>query len=104
MFVIHLARKPLAESTILGNVGTLSAGALNIDSSRMPCGTDHLRATVTSRGQEGMSPGDARKGAALGMFQPGKGFQPTNHPGGRWPSNVIFLCTPPKPYFMEFTS
>lgn len=38
-----------------------------------------------------MAPGDDRRGAALGMFQDGKGFEATDHEGGRWPANTLFL-------------
>ena len=42
----------------------------------------------TLEGQLGKAEGDDRKGA-LGMFEPGKSFEPTNLPsGGRWPSNL----------------
>jgi hypothetical protein len=34
---------------------------------------------------------DTRNPSAMGMFKPNAGFEPTNHVGGRWPTNLIFI-------------
>lgn len=38
MYVISLARKPLGESTVSGNVMRWGAGGLNLDQARLPSG------------------------------------------------------------------
>jgi DNA modification methylase len=84
---ICLARKPLTEKTITRNVLKWGTGALNIDATRIESGTDHFRTTVKGR-RGGMTEADERKGKALGMFEPGKLFEPTNSILGRWPANI----------------
>ena len=84
---IVLARKPLI-GTVAANVLAHGTGALNIDGCRVESGGEHFRAAVNGR-RGGMTEADERKAAALGMFQPGKSFDPTNSALGRWPANVI---------------
>lgn len=88
MRVAHLCRKPIAEANIAANVLSHGCGAVHIDAGRIACGTDHMRGVVKRR-MSGMAEGDEREGAALGMFQPDASFVATDHPGGRWPANVI---------------
>ena len=86
---IHLARKPL-DGTVASTVLKWGTGALNIDGTRLACGTDHFRGDwIKGPTRVGMTPGDGRQGGSLGMFEPGRGFQPTNHTVGRWPANLI---------------
>lgn len=85
---IHLARKPL-DGTVASTVLKWGTGALNIDSARLACGTDHMRGGVRTGIRRRHLPGDDRQGASLGMFQPGRAFQATDHTGGRWPTNLI---------------
>lgn len=81
-------RKPLI-GTVAQNVVSHGTGAINIDACRVQSDGSHFRTTVTGR-TGGMTVGaDDREGAALGMFQQGKVFEPTNHAGGRWPPNLV---------------
>ena len=83
---ITLARKPLV-GTVAANVLAHGTGALNIDGCRVESGGEHMvSGTVTKRSTVS---GDTREGAALGMYGEGASFTPTNHPGGRWPANLI---------------
>jgi len=52
-----------------------------------------MRGDVKRRG--GDLPGADRSEAAAGMYSSGKGFTPTDHPGGRWPANTV-LCHLPE--------
>ena len=83
---ITVARKPI-EGTVAANVLAHGTGALNIDGCRVESGGEHMvSGTVTKRSTVS---GDTREGAALGMYGEGASFTPTNHPGGRWPANLI---------------
>lgn len=86
MRVVHLARKPLSEPTIAGNVLKHGTGALHIEAGRVPSDGSHK--VAYQPGRRTALPGDVREGAALGMFEPGRGFMPTNAEG-RWPANLI---------------
>lgn len=86
---ITVARKPLT-GTVAKNALQWGTGGINIDESRIASGGEHMRGLVEGR-NVAMTPGDDRQGKALGMFQPGRGFIPTDHPGGRWPSNVLLV-------------
>ncbi len=90
MRVITVARKPLT-GTIAKAALDWGTGCFNIDASRIECGTDHFAKT----GQPRKRPpsGDEREGRSLGMFEPGSVYEPTNHPGGRWPANVVLSQT-----------
>jgi hypothetical protein len=92
MRVVHLARKPLTGS-VASNVLEHGTGALNIDATRLESGGEHLHEPVKGR-SGGMNQGDERTDSQLGMFQPGRSFVPTNHPGGRWPANLILEHRP----------
>lgn len=72
-----LARKPLSEGTIAGNVLKHGTGALNIDASRIESGGEHMRGAVTTNQTRN----------AYGKQAPA--FVATDHPAGRWPANVI---------------
>lgn len=88
---ILMFRKPLAEKSIVDQVLTTGTGAINIDATRIRSDGSHFRSTVTGR-TGGMTVGaDDRSPAAAGMFAPEKGFEPTNHQGGRWPANVLLV-------------
>lgn len=81
-----LVRKPFP-GTVAGNVLEHGTGALNIDGCRVASDGSHKRAGMITK-QTTVS-GDERTGAALGMYGAGSSFMPTNHDGGRWPSNVV---------------
>jgi site-specific DNA-methyltransferase (adenine-specific) len=83
-----LARKPLI-GTVAANVLAHGTGGLNVDACRVASGGEHFRSTVNGR-TGGMTAADDREGAALGMFEPGKSFEPSNNPLGRWPTNTVF--------------
>jgi site-specific DNA-methyltransferase (adenine-specific) len=88
---IVVARKPL-EGTVAGNVLKHGTGALNIDGCRIESGGEHMvKGTVTKRTTV---TGDERTASAAGMYASGASFVPTNHPGGRWPANVLLSCSP----------
>lgn len=86
--VIHLVRKPLA-GTVAQNALKYGTGGLNIDGTRLACGTEHMRGYVKGMTLGGMTGADPRKGASLGRFEPGRAFQATDHPAGRWPANLV---------------
>ena len=83
---ICLARKPLI-GTVAANVLAHGTGAINIDSCRIECDGEHVRKGVVTKRTTVV--GDERTGAALGRYGEGASFTPTNHPGGRWPANVV---------------
>jgi hypothetical protein len=85
-----LVRKPLSEKTVAANVLKWGTGALNIDATRITSDGSHFRSTVVGRSGGMVHGADNRSPSAAGMFAPEKAFEPTNHPGGRWPSNVLF--------------
>jgi len=87
MRIIHLARKPLEESSVTANILKHGTGALHIDAGRIASNGDHMvHGTVT---RQTVVAGDDRSGRALGMNAAGSSFTPTNHAGGRWPPNVV---------------
>jgi len=91
--VITVARKPCSEGSVAANSLKWGTGGINVDGSRLFCGTSHFKPEfIRKRG--GMAPSDERQGAALGMFAPGTVCQPTNHAGGRWPANLILVHKP----------
>lgn len=92
--LVWLFRKPLEESTVAEQVLKTGTGALNIDGTRVASDGSHFRSTVEGRTGGMVVGGDTREGVALGMFEPGKTFQPTNHTGGRWPSNLVLVHGP----------
>jgi hypothetical protein len=87
MQVIHLARKPLI-GTVAKNALKFGTGGVNIDRSRVHSGGEHIRTAGAVTRKTSLT-GDERTGKALGMFAPGSTYVPTNHEGGRWPTNII---------------
>jgi DNA modification methylase len=79
---IVLARKPLGESTIAGNVLAWGTGALNIDATRIGTGGDKGVWPVTSR---------VHAPHVLNASQDGSWATPseTDNTCGRWPPNVL---------------
>ena len=92
MRIVTVARKPCAEGSTTANVLCHSAGALDIDGCRLPT-TENLDGGAYSPGGRQPLPGDARVGAAAGMFEEGRGRLPGQYdqPVGRWPANVILV-------------
>lgn len=76
--IICLARKPLSEKTIAGNVLRWGCGGLNIDATRIACGTEHMRGAV-----RGSSNG------VLSDIRGKKDFVATDSPLGRWAANLL---------------
>lgn len=74
---IILARKPLDKKTVAENVLEHGTGAINIDACRVESNGDYIRHGVITRKEKLV--GDERLGSSAG----------TNHPSGRWPTNVI---------------
>jgi len=86
---ILMYRKPL-DGTVLQNIRKWGTGAINIDGCRVASAEqEHFRSSVKGRTGGAVVGADDREGAALGMFEPGRGFEPANHVGGRWPPNVV---------------
>ncbi len=89
MELICVARKPLAEGTIAANVLAHGTGAINIDGCRVETDENLNGGAYAEHGARRPLEGDAREGAALGMFQPGKTATASyKQPIGRWPANV----------------
>ena len=89
--IVHVLRKPLI-GTVAANALAHGAGALNIDGCRIESGGEHMvKGTVTKRTTV---TGDERTTSAAGMYASGASFVPTNHPGGRWPANILFTHAP----------
>lgn len=81
ILVIHLLRKPASEVTVAENVLRWGCGGLNIDATRIESTGEHIK---------GFLPSNTSR-TVLGQH---RGFQATDHPGGRWPSNVILEHLP----------
>ena len=91
--IVHVLRKPVV-GTVAQNALTHGCGALNIDGCRVASSGEHMRKEVNGR-SGGMSAGDTRQGAALGMFQPGGDRAiPQVNTSGRWPANLILSHLP----------
>ena len=94
-----LARKPLSEKTIAANVLEHGTGGINIDASRINT-TENLNGgayaeNLTHRAGRSSLPGDTRKGASAGMFQPGNTASCNFiQPKGRFPANLILSHKP----------
>lgn len=84
-----LLRKPVSMS-IAASALQNGTGSINIDALRLPT-EDDISFKSTSGRKGGMCPGDARYGAALGMFAPGTVYVAEAHPLGRYPSNIIMI-------------
>lgn len=88
-----LFRIPLQESTVATQVLKTGTGGLWIDGCRVKNESgEHFRGESVTK-QTTVS-GDLRTGAALGMYGAGASFEPTNHPGGRWPPNLLLVHHP----------
>lgn len=88
---IVVARKPLAR-TVAANAKRYGTGALNIDGCRVESDGSHIvKGVVTKRTAVR---GDTRSATAAGMYGAGASFVPTNHPGGRWPPNMLLTHAP----------
>lgn len=88
-----LFRIPLQESTVAAQVLKTGTGGLWIDGCRVRNESmEHFRGESVTK-QTTVS-GDLRTGAALGMYGAGASFEPTNHPGGRWPPNLLLIHHP----------
>jgi site-specific DNA-methyltransferase (adenine-specific) len=73
--VITMARKPLSEGSVAGNVLKWECGGLNIGAARLASTGDHKRPfQPTNNDRE--------------VYGAQAGFQPTNA-DGRWPSNIV---------------
>lgn len=72
---IVLAMRP-REGSFVDNVLRHECGGLNIDGTRIESGGEHERPYQPANNQDSLFAGDAP-------------FEPTNHPGGRWPANVL---------------
>ena len=83
MIVVTVARKPLSESTIVGNVIEHGTGGLNIDGCRVGGGDARKIDNYQSTGPQGCiaRPGDA--GHA------GRAYETRFTTAGRWPANLI---------------
>jgi len=94
-----LARKAVSEKTIAANVLEHGTGGINIDASRITT-TDNLNGgayaeNLTHRAGRSSLPGDTRKGASAGMFQPGNTASCNFiQPKGRFPANLILSHKP----------
>lgn len=75
-----------APSRHIGSELSGAGGGLNIDNSRIPSDGSHKVNSRVVRCSK--LTGDDRSGAALGMFQSGASFMPTNH-DHRYPMNFI---------------
>jgi len=85
---IVLAMKPL-DGTFAANALEHGVAGINVDGCRIFAGTEHMRGLVKGMTKGGMTAGDTRTGKALGRFEPGRAFQATDSPLGRWPKNCI---------------
>ena len=86
---IVLAQKP-REGSFVDNVLTHGCGALNVDGCRIEAGTEHMRGAVSTSKQSSPGVYEASKHGGLS----GSGFVATDHPDGRWPSNVLIDDSP----------
>jgi len=85
---IWLARKAL-DGTVAQNMMNHGVGALHIDACRVPTNGEEVvkEGGVSVRGAN--VSGDNRTPTGAGMFGEGSSFVAKNHPGGRWPANVM---------------
>jgi site-specific DNA-methyltransferase (adenine-specific) len=81
---IVIARKPISEKNVALNVLKYGTGGINIDESRIPSGTEHMRGNVGCKVTES----DWKNNSGLG-----KEFIATDSPLGRFPANIIMECT-----------
>ena len=88
MKIIHVARKPLAETSVALNCTKVGAGALNISASRVST-SDNLNGGAYA--QDGSERWD---GAENWRFKREGGAGEFVQPTGRWPSNLILQHLP----------
>jgi hypothetical protein len=86
--VIHLARKPLSESSVAANVLKHGTGALNIGGTRVAHTTVPGGQAKNPHLREPIKTGAESEANMLFPRPGGKALTPTNT-GGRWPPNVI---------------
>lgn len=91
-----VARKPLGERTVAGNVQTWGTGAINVDGCRIGTSENLNGGTYSSGGNTSDLPGADRSAAAAGMFAEGGGRLPGEYvqPAGRWPTNCVLTHSP----------
>ena len=87
---IVLARKPLSESTVAGNVLRWGTGALNIDGCRVPMSEADAE-VIAGMGGYGKETYDRQLGVSLNLSadKPMPCINAKPHELGRWPANVI---------------
>ena len=87
---IIVAMKP-RDGTFAENALTWGVAGLWIDGARVPTNGENLNGGAYSPGgRSNAMPGDTRKGASLGMFEPGtRTKREYQQPLGRWPANLI---------------
>lgn len=78
MIVIHLARKPLAETSVARNTLKYGTGALNIDTSR-----------IGNRKNVPASPSRALGVSLTGSLNGSLRNETGTEGGGRWPANIV---------------
>jgi len=90
---IILAMKP-RDGTFANNALEHGVAGIWVDGCRVGTADNLNGGTYSEGGKAGPMPGDTRKGAALGMFEPGaKPDYPYKQPAGRWPPNVLLSHT-----------
>ena len=88
MRVVTIARKPLSESTVAGNVLKHGCGALNIDASRIRVGAQP--SPTTAPGWDSINKSNAEGGYRPKDYNQGDAsYVPS--PSGRWPANLILV-------------
>ena len=83
---IVLARKPLAEKTVAGNVLAHGTGAINVDACRIAATKQDL-ALMEARSHPNVTTAGASGGSILMQVDKPSGFK--SNPAGRWPANVL---------------
>lgn len=87
MKVIHVLRKPCAESTVAANVLTHGCGAINVDATRIQ--SSNMPTPTKAPGWDSYNKANAAQGYRPLDYAQGDAFY-TPSPGGRWPANVVF--------------
>jgi len=88
LLVVHLARKPLSESSVAANILEHGTGAVNVGASRI--GTSG--GSTQPSGMDRLNAANAAQGYRPGVYQKGPPTPPS--PSGRWPANVILQHRP----------
>lgn len=87
MKVIHVLRKPCAESTVAANVLRHGCGAINVDATRIQ--SSNMPTPTKAPGWDSYNKANAAQGYRPLDYAQGDAFY-TPSPGGRWPANVVF--------------